>query len=264
MAKLRTFVTEERIPMRAMNQAWVEVPNYSNWVFSSNRATPVSLPKNDRRTNVAKFQPEKLGFSQEEIDGIEGELQALHDYLYAFKVDEKAASTPMETADRTTLMSISEASVDTVGSALLEGDFEFFINSLPTSEAYKINQMAYNKVETYKDALISIAERTTPDGKCNIPRDELFTVFNYTIGNMPDTPNKFTSLLKHHRIHTEKMWVGGRSVMGLKVQWANPEKFEEYLAEINPPNELAKPAAPAAPDVVEAKPKKPTKPKLNS
>jgi len=234
MAKLRTFVTEETISVRAMHQGWREVPNYSNFIFSSNKPTPVSIAKDDRRTNVAKYQKEMLGLTQDQIDAIEGELQMFYDYLASYKVDIKAVNTPIQTTDRDTLMSISEASVDTVGSALLNGDMGYFVNSLPTSDGYRANAQAFNKVEQYKEVLLDLIARTTPDGKCVITRDEMFIVFNYTIGNMPESPNKFTSLLKHHRIHTEKVWVDSRSVMGIKLVWANPEKLNEHVNEINP------------------------------
>lgn len=234
MAKMRSFITEEKIPIRAMYQGQREIQNYSNWITSSNQTTPTSITKDDRRTNVAKYQKEELGFTQKEIDALEEELQGLHDYLVGYKIDMKAVSTPMQTADRDTLMSISEASVDTVGSALLTGDMEYFINSLPTSDAYMANAQLFNKVSSYKDVIIALIERTTPDGKCCITRDELHTMFEYTIGSMPTSPNKFTSLLKHHRIHTEKVWVA-RAVMGLKVTWAKPEMMQEYLLDINPP-----------------------------
>lgn len=234
-AKMRSYVTEERVPIRAMHQSQREVNNYTNWVYASNKSTPAIVTKDDRRTNVAKYQKEPLTITQEEVDSIEQELQTLHDYLINYTVDINAVRTPISTADRDILISISEASVDTVGSALLTGDFDFFVNSLPTSDAYKINMLAFNKVENYKDTLCAILARSTPDGKCHVTRDDLFTLFSYTIGNMPESPNKFTSLLKHHRIHTEKVWVDGRSVMGIKVQWASPEKFNEYLNDINPP-----------------------------
>jgi hypothetical protein len=236
MAKMRSYITEEKVPVRAMYQGQREIQNYSNWILSSNQSTPVSITKDDRRTNVAKFQKQPLleVMTSEEIDQLEDELQALHDYLVQYKVDLKAVSTPIQTEDRSTLMSISEASVDTVGSALIAGDLPYFINSLPTSDAYKNIAKLFNEVESYKDVLVAIIERTTPDGKCVVTRDELFILFNYTIGNMPTSPNKFTSLLKHHRIHTEKVWVE-RAVMGLKVTWAHPEKLAEYLLEIHPP-----------------------------
>lgn len=234
MAKMRSYITEEKVPVRAMYQGQREIQNYSNWIMSSNQSTPVSITKDDRRTNVAKYQKEKLDWPQSNIDALEDELQALHDYLIQYKVDIKAVGTPLQTADRDTLMSISEASVDTVGSALLAGDMEYFVNSLPTSDVYKNNAQLFNKVETYKDVIIALIDRTTPDGKCCITRDELHVMLEYTIGNMPVSPNKFTSLLKHHRIHTEKVWVV-RAVMGIKVVWAKPEMMQEYLLDINPP-----------------------------
>ena len=234
MARMRTFITEENIPVRRMYSEAREAKNYANWICSSNKTTPVSIDREDRRTNVAKYQPNKLNMAQDEIDAIEGELQSFHDYLVTFKVDLDAVRTPINTSDRETLMSVSESSVDTVGSALLNGDIHFFIDQLPTSDAYKTNMMQLNKVEQYKVVLQDMVERMEPDGLCKITRDELHTLFNYTVGNMPDTPNKFTALLKHHRIHTTKIWFEQRSMFGIKTVWLNTDR-QLLLKLISPP-----------------------------
>jgi hypothetical protein len=70
--------------------------------------------------------------------------------------------------------------------------------------------------------------RTAPNGKCNIARDELRTLFDYLTDNIPQSPNKFTSLLKHHRIHTTKVWVNSKAVYGLPVMWVDVGEFANY------------------------------------
>lgn len=45
---------------------------------------------------------------------------------------------------------------------------------------------------------------------------------------MPDSPNKFTSLLKHHRMHTLKVWVDNRPVYGLSLRWMDVAEFPNY------------------------------------
>jgi len=127
------------------------------------------------------------------------------------------------------MISISESSIDTVGSALLEGNFEFFIDQLPTTQAHTRNALEFNKVENYTDVLKSLMERTKPDGKCNLSRDEMHTLFDYAIGGVPSSPNKFTSLLKHHRIHTTRVRLDSdRVVYGIPVQWKDYNSFPQY------------------------------------
>lgn len=229
MAKLKNFITEENVPMRAMYSNAQEMRNYSNWILMSNMSDPVLIDKNDRRFNVGAYQPDKLVLTDAELKLIDKELQAFHDYLLSYPLDEQRASEVLQTTDRETMISISESSIDTVASALLEGNFGFFIDQLPTDTSYQRNAMMNGRVEDYREALVSILGRTGPDGKCNIARDELRVMFDYVVGNIPSSPNKFTSLLKHHRVHTKVVWVNNKSVNGLSVQWMDTKSFKKYI-----------------------------------
>lgn len=231
MAKLRNFITEDTIPIRAMYSNDVVVRNYTNWIFSSNMSDPVSIKKGDRRFNVGKYQAVKLQLTDAEVDGIEKELQAFYDYLVNFPADHELAGQIIHTADRDTMISISESSVDTVGSALLDGDFSFFIDQLPTDNSHVRNALLTNKVKDYEDVLRTLIARTQPGGSCTISREELRTMFDFTVGGMPTSPNKFTSLLKHHRLHMEAVWVNNKTVRGIKTVWKDSMHFQTYLAQ---------------------------------
>lgn len=244
MAKLKNFITEEFVPIRAMHQNAMEARNYTNWIFMSNMPDPLSIDKHDRRINVATYQPNRLDIEQHEIDDqIPKELTAFHDYLATYPLDENKAGQVIRTDDRNTLISISESSVDTVASALLEGDMNFFLEQLPDTKTYQRNALLNNKVEDFKDTLKTLMSRTDSlNGKCAISRDELYVVLDYVVGNMPNSPNKFTSLLKHHRIHLEVVWIT-KAVRGLKVQWQDYKKFKEYLETHFTPPSTGAPAA---------------------
>ncbi len=66
-------------------------------------------------------------------------------------------------------------------------------------------------------------------GKAGIARDELRTIYEYTVGKIPESPNKFTSLLKHHRIHTKKVRVANEPVMGITTEFKDIAQFGAYL-----------------------------------
>jgi hypothetical protein len=236
MANLKNFITEEFITVRAMYAAAHEVRNYTSWLFASNKSDPVIIDKDDRRFNTGLYQTIKLAISGHEIDVVlPTELQSFHDYLAAYAVDVVKANTPAESCERDNMISLSESSIDTVGSHLLEGNFEFFVDLLPTTTAYQSNALEFNKVENYTDVLKAILARTRPDGSCNISRDELRAVFHYAVGGVPDSPNKFTSLLKHHRMHTTKVWVDNKAVYGLATTWGDVAQFPLFAATLNPP-----------------------------
>ena len=230
IAKLKNFITEGRIVIRQMYQSGYEVQNYSNWIFASNMPDPISIEAGDRRFNVGGYQAEKLQITPAEIARIERELQSFHDFLIKYQIDEQLASTPLDTDARQEIISISEEVMDTVAGALLSGNMGFFIDALPTNDAYKSNMMRFNAVEDYKKVLRDLIERpATKQGHWNVTRDELHTIFNYTVGNMPDSPNKFTGRLKHHRIQVKKITIDSKTHTGIQVEWRDAKQFAAYL-----------------------------------
>lgn len=234
MAKLKNFITEELVPIRSMYQNAAEQYNRTNWILMSNMSDPVPVDKNDRRFNVAKYQSQKLNITSKEIDQLLKELQAFHDYLMSYHVDELAVRTVMQTDDRTTLISISESSIDTATSALLEGDFKFFFDQLPTDNSHLRNALTANRVEDYKEVLSTILTRAMnkpPNAHrgCGISREELRTLLDYVCGGMPQSPNKFSSLLKHHRVHIGPIWIPPKTVNGIYVTWVDQAQFPTYL-----------------------------------
>lgn len=242
MAKLKNFITEPMITIRAMRQSSVEVRNYANWIFCSNRPDPIIIDREDRRFNVGKYQSQKLVLTQAEIDQIEQELQSFYDYLETYPLDETKACTVLQTEDRETLISISESSIDTAADSLLNGDMAFFMDQLPTTTLYQRNALMSNKVQDYKDTLMAVINRTDPlNGKCNISRDELYVIFDFIIGNMPASAHKFTSLLKHHRLHTDDMRVDGKKTRGIQTIWSDYTSFKEYVQTYLAPPQQAKP-----------------------
>lgn len=222
-AKIRNFISEPTISIRAMHQGSRDVDNYGNWIFGSNMPEPIVITARDRRYNVGGYQPQRLVMGDKEMDKIDSELQSFHDYLMTRKADKALAATVLDTQDRRALISISETSVDVAVSNILDGNLEFFVDQLPSDDSYKRNALKASKVEDYKEVLLRIIGRTDDKtGGCNVSRDELHVIFGYTVGNVPDTPNKFTSMLKHHRIHMSKVWMDSKAVQGIRVTWTDP------------------------------------------
>lgn len=250
MAKLRTFIAEPTVTIRRMYSNSIEADNYTNWIFSSNMPDPVAIGRGDRRFNVGKYQQAKLVITDAELDKLENEIQTIYDFLYHYPIDIDRAGQVIESADRDTLISISENSADTVANALMAGDFQFFLDQLPTDDSFKRNALAMARVSEYVTVLRALMTRAVPSGVCNISREELRTLFDYTVGNMPTSPNKFTSLVKHHRLHLEPVWITSKTVRGLKVTWADVNAFAAYTATHFPGPSFTNSPAPAAPPPV--------------
>ena len=237
-AKLRNFISEPTISIRAMHQGSRDVDNFGNWIFGSNMPEPIVINARDRRYNIGGFQSQRLVMGEKEMQKIDSELQLFHDYLMTYKADIARAATVLDTEDRRTLIGISETSIDVAVGNVLTGNLEFFIDQLPNDDSYKRNALKASKVEDYKEVLLRLLNRAAAGGTGagNISRDELAVLFGYTVGNLPDTPNKFTSMLKHHRIHMSKVWVDGRAVQGIKTTWqGDAQALEDLRSIVEPP-----------------------------
>ena len=246
MARLRSAITEPILTLRAMYANVVEVLNYSNYILASNKPGVILLQPGDRRWNIGRYQHARLALSEREYATLQqgSQLQAFYDYLYHYRLDEAAARTPLLTEDRQQLIDTTLSSADEVAAALNSraASMEFLLDQLPTDNGYMANAARINRVEDYRAVLRTLLGRTTSGGACKISRDELYTIFEYTVGGMPDTPNKFTKFLAHRHIRTRRIRLE-RLVYGIQVTWRDAAGFPRYLAEHFPtPDKRRSPA----------------------
>jgi hypothetical protein len=229
ISNLKNLITEPTAQIRMMNRNTYDVPNHSNWIFASNKPDPVSVDKEDRRFNVGPYQAKKLQITQKELDQIDKELQEFHHYLMSYAVDKIQASTVLQSSARTTLIELSQTTSESTASALNEGNMQFFLDQLPTSDLYKTDHLSLNRVETYRRTLFDIIQRTRSDGNCNIRRDELFVIFDYTVGGMNPSPTTFTRFLGHRQITVKPVSIQGKTDRGTTTTWQDVASFPAYL-----------------------------------
>lgn len=229
IANLKNFITEPTVTIRMMNKNAYSMRNFTNWLFASNKPDPVSVDKEDRRFNVGPYQGLKIQITDQEIAQIEKELQDFHHYLMSYAMDKTQANNIMESAARKTLIELSQTTAETTASSLQEGNAQFFLDQLPTDESYKLNPLTLNKVEDYRKTLFNVLARTKPDGKCSVHRDELFVIFNYTVGGMNPSPTTFTRFLGHRQIEIRPVTIDGKTVRGITTTWTDVADFPKHL-----------------------------------
>lgn len=229
IANLKNFITEPTVQIRVMNKNAYSVSNFSNWIFASNKADPVSVDKEDRRFNVGPYQSNKITITDKELETIPNELQEFHHYLMSYAVDKAQANTIMESAARNTLIELSQTTSESTASALRAGDMSFFLDQLPTDDSYKLDIKRLALVEEYRRTLCNVLTRTKPTGTCNLQRDELFVIFNYTVGGMSASPTTFTRFLGHKQIEIKPVSIHNKIVRGISVVWNNATEFPQHL-----------------------------------
>lgn len=214
-ANLKSMITDSTINVRKMYSEPFNARSYVNLIFASNQPDPVIISSNDRRFNVGMYQEKSLKISSEEVKQLASELTDTYMYLATRDANLDIARQVIQTKDRQLLINISMTSIDSVANHVLDGDLDFFIDQLPTSDSAIFNTPA---CMAYRELITGILNER--DDK--LLRDELFILFDYCIGDMPRSPHKFTSLLKHHRIYTTRVRRNNNQYYGIQVKWKEP------------------------------------------
>lgn len=237
-AKLRNYITEPTISLRRMRQTAVDVPNYAAFLFSSNRPRPVFIPESDRRYNVGNFQRHKLPRPDDEI--VNAELEHFAQWLLAQKVDIQKANGIIHTDARDRIAKLSVTSLGETCAAVVKGDLDFLWMAMPDERLMLetgINNEHTRNAQAYCMLMRKIAAEALTSPISTLSRDELLLILQYNVGNMPQTPNKFTSLLRHQNIETKRVRRNGQSTYGIDVTWQiGADLRTELIKTLNPSN----------------------------
>lgn len=215
-AKLKNLIVEPTISIRKMYQPAYMATNYSNMIFASNKPAPVEVAPDDRRFNVGPYQERPIKLTATEVDDlIPKELNDFFAYLMQYPADPDRARKPLQSAARDQLIDIGQTAIDKVSEAVLNGDLEFLWDHLPTGSAAELNSLTTHKLTGFRKLMVDLTTTLEP----KLTRDELFLIYDWCVGNIPQSPHKFTALLKHHRVHLGQVWKHNRNVRGIDVTW---------------------------------------------
>ena len=231
-AKLKNLIVEPMISIRKMYTPAYMAPNYANMIFASNKPASVEIAPDDRRFNVGPYQNTPIQLTATEVDvDIPAELTDFYAFLKQYKADPDRARKPLISAARSTLIDISRTAIDTVADAILAGNLEFLWEHLSTADkANGMNALQMMRYQPFRDLVVDLVN--TLDTK--LTRDDLYAIFEWCVGGMPQSPHKFAALIKHHRIHLTQIWKNNRNVRGISIpSWqVDPNWLAQARAEI--------------------------------
>lgn len=233
MADLKNQITEPVITIRRMRQSAYEVKNRVGFLFFSNKPDPVVIEANDRRFNVGTYQRESIVITDDDIKAIDQELPHFALRLVQHKVDMRSVRTPANNAAKIEMQATSRTSADVVADAIKSGNLELLWDAMPsdhnsaTTTGFGGQIPAQKYVDLIYDLVRSRRDRLT--------RDELYVLFEYNVGKVPNTPTKFTQYLKHKGLEIRRVRFNERTVAGVAdIEWTNDKEwFEERLEEMD-------------------------------
>ena len=208
--RLRSWITEPKVAIREMRSDEYIVDNYTAWIFASNDKKPIVVPPTDRRYNVAHFQKNKI--TRPDLEKIEAELECFARYLLNYEIDPVRADTVKDTVDRQNLIEMEERSGETVARWIKEGDLESLLMEAPD----ETDRMALTpEALAYANLCRRLHELK------RLTREQLYTIFNYLVEDIPRTPATFTKWLRGVGIQITVLRFEGESKKGVNVKWRN-------------------------------------------
>lgn len=225
-ANLKTFIVEPRISIRRMHTLPYIVESFINIIFASNKLAPVIIPPGDRRFNVAIYQPDKFFITDEELYGqVPRELEDFYHFLMTYPADKMRARIPLNNSAKKKMINIGQSSMDIMCKAIITGDFKTLWDERPVLHLIEGNHSGDALAGAYLRLLREIVEGK----KDTLLREELAVILGHTIGNIPSTSHKLTSLIKHHGISLEEVTYSGKSAQGITVKWVISDKLKQEV-----------------------------------
>ena len=132
--KLKNAITENTMTIRAMRSNQVEMPNFTNFIFLTNRMDAVKIEEGDRRYNIAPRQEQKLeNVYPEVIDGIDDIKSELHEFaalLRAYRVNKQLVRTPIANNAKAQMAQVTMSVMEEFFAAVRNGNLHFFLDIL--------------------------------------------------------------------------------------------------------------------------------------
>lgn len=244
-AKLLHYISDEIIEINQKGVGTYAAKTYANFLFNTNKRTPATITKDDRRFNIAERQEKRLFFTPNELQALAAgvELDAFADVLERWPIDEGKAAMVIETSARSDVHEATTSINQLIAEAVMSGDLQYFVDRMPSeTEAVADSRMGqrFNPLSMYRtliDTYIDAAKR----GKSTIvTEDDLFILFRTMIPDERFFQDSKVWRRRHFKglgldvdkrvRHPDDWKVRERGVV---VKWRMPEDLPEHVDTTN-------------------------------
>jgi hypothetical protein len=242
IARLKRWITEPRIELRAMRQDLRNLDNHLNLILASNQPNSMRIEANDRRYTVCPRQEAKLLAPGEDgaelAQRIAKELPALADYLRSRPADRSLAGSALDTPAKRLLQAITQTAIEEVAHAFRYGDLAYFVEQRPLGGDTVPRTTPFDGRQVYprgayRDFLDEALTAAAAGDKHVVAHEHLFAVFELQVGGMPSSKAKLSKRLGHQGMQINPHTRGGTSQRGFGVQWqAEPGQIDAWCTQL--------------------------------
>lgn len=225
--KLKNQITENTITIRGMRSNQVEMPNFTNYIFMTNRVDAVNIESGDRRYNIAPKQDTKLIVQYPDMperldtDELEQELWHFAGVLSNFVVNKRLVEVPIDNTAKENMRNVTMSVFDEFCRAIQIGNLTHFTDLLDINTASVLHS---NEIEAAQRIVKSwIAEAKHPH--VVLPMEHLRTVFHIQTEQNPRlAQQEFRKRMSRNDITTERKRPHGATrdsnpVTGVVTKW---------------------------------------------
>ncbi len=231
--KLKNAITENTMTIRAMRSNQVEMPNFTNFIFLTNRPDAVRIEEGDRRYNIAPRQEQKLEKVYPEvirdIENIKNELPIFAAILRNFKVNEQLVRTPIANNAKAQMAQVTMSVLEEFFHAIKHGNLAFFTEIL---EINITNVLQGQEIQTAQRIVKQwVAERAWEYSV--IPMEHLRTIYT-VLTDQRMAQREFIKKAERNGIVIERrreanLGSGANPSRGVVVNW---DLSDEYFEDI--------------------------------
>jgi hypothetical protein len=176
-AMIRRIITEDLLTITEKFKPQREIPNYINVIMASNEHTPIKVPSDERRWNIAPRQERAFPGNRDELAAIfRAEMPAFAGYLAQYPYDKARAQTVLKTPQRDKMIADSATTAEQFAGAIkgegsaeqhyYDGDLDYFVdgywdNVNGTLDSYSQYMVAARQV---RSVLVEWAGSANPAG----------------------------------------------------------------------------------------------------
>lgn len=222
---LKNYIVEPKLSIRRMHTMPYEAENYCNLIIPGNKDDVMHISPTDRRFNVCPYQETKFITSDEELDQVERELPAFADYLASYPASKQRARTALHNEAKSRMTHITATGLEEVCKELRVGNLQFFWDQRPGPAVTQTNTSQDIQAGSY----LNLMARAARGELSVVSREELQCLLGYTLGQVPNSPHKFTSLLKHHKLFIKSLKRDDKSVRGVTVDWKITNELKQDI-----------------------------------
>lgn len=235
--KLKNQITENTITIRGMRSNQTEIPNYTNYIFMTNRADAVNIETGDRRYNIAPKQEKKLLETYpdlaEKLDTkqIENELWHFAGALANFKYDKRLVNLPIDNEAKEDMRTVTMSVFDEFCMCLKEGNIQYFTDLLEINVGSVLHA---NEIIAAQRLVKNWVAHCLDDYQV-IPMEHLRTVFHVQTEQTPRlSQQEFKKRMSRNNISPKRKREFGADrtsnpINGVVVNWQSSRKEQELL-----------------------------------